>query len=268
MTFIDENQSLKQYYKEIQKYKILTFEEEKELYDGILNKDESAIEKLVTSNLRFVITVAKEYQGQGISLLDLINEGNHGLIKAVAKFDPTLGYKFLSYAVWWIRQSIIQYLNDHSRTIRIPTNLVNKMLTEDKENGKSKLKIPNCKSFTEIISSSHKTSFDTNSGKTSSEINFVDSILEDNNDEYSNIYKIDDRTKNELNNSLSCLSNKEREVIESYYGVNREHDGMTLECIGKKYNLSKERIRQIKENAIRKIRNNSDNLFDLLYGWN
>jgi len=110
MTFIDENQTLKQYYKEIQKYKILTFEEEKELYDGILNKDESAIEKLVTSNLRFVITVAKEYQGKGISLLDLINEGNHGLIKAVTKFDPTLGYKFLSYAVWWIRQSILQAL--------------------------------------------------------------------------------------------------------------------------------------------------------------
>lgn len=266
MNFIDENESLKQYYKEIEKYKILTIEEEKELYDGILNKDEDAINKIVTSNLRFVITVAKEYQGQGIPLMDLINEGNHGLIKAVEKFDPAFGYKFLSYAVWWIRQSIIQCLNDYSRTIRIPTNLVNKMLTENKKESPGELNLPNCKNFSEIISNSHKTKFDTNSGQTSSEINFVDSILEDENDEDSNIYNVDEKTKNELNNSLSCLSNKEREIVESYYGVNKEHDGMTLECIGKKYNLTKERIRQIKENAIRKIRNNSDNLFDLLYG--
>jgi RNA polymerase primary sigma factor len=261
---INEIESLTQYYKEIEKYSILTLEEEKELYEGILNKEEKAINKIVTSNLRFVISVAKEYQNQGIPLMDLINEGNHGLIKAVGKFNPSLGYRFLSYAVWWIRQSILQSLNDNSRTIRIPTNLVKQMLSDKRENKDSDLKLPNCRNLTEILSKS-KTSFDTNSGQTSSEINFVDSILEDNNYEYSNIYNLDDKTKKELNNSLSCLSNREREIIESYFGVNKEHDGMTLECIGKKYNLTKERIRQIKENAIRKIRNNSDNLFDLLY---
>lgn len=262
---INEIESLKQYYKEIEKYEILTLEQEKELYEGILKKDKEAINKIVTSNLRFVISVAKEYQGQGIPLMDLINEGNHGLIKAVDKFDPSMGYKFLSYAVWWIRQSILQSLNDNSRTIRIPTNLVKQMLSDKKQDKESNLRLPNCRNFSEIISKSHKTNFDTNSGQTSSEINFVDSLLEDDNQEDSNIYNVDEKTKKELNNSLSCLSNKEREIVESYFGVNKEHDGMTLECIGKKYNLTKERIRQIKENAIRKIRNNSDNLFDLLY---
>jgi RNA polymerase primary sigma factor len=261
---INEIESLKQYYKEIEKYEILTLEQEKELYEGILKKDEEAINKIVTSNLRFVISVAKEYQGQGMPLMDLINEGNHGLIKAVDKFDPSMGYKFLSYAVWWIRQSILQSLNDNSRTIRIPTNLVKQMLSDKKQDKESNLRLPNCRNFSEIISKA-KTTFDTNSGQTSSEINFVDSLLEDENDEDSNIYNVDEKTKKELNNSLSCLSNKEREIVESYFGVNKEHDGMTLECIGKKYNLTKERIRQIKENAIRKIRNNSDNLFDLLY---
>jgi len=259
----DEIESLNQYYKEIEKYKILSFEEEKELYESILNNDKTAIEKIVTSNLRFVVSIAKEYNNKNVCLMDLVNEGNHGLIKAVDKFNPNLGYKFLSYAVWWIRQSIIQYLNDYSRTIRIPTNLVNKMLSEKKKDKESELNLPNCRSFTELISKSKK--YDTNSGNTSSELNFVDCITEDKNDEDSNIYNIDNRTKNELNNSLSCLSAKEREIVESYYGVNKEHDGMTLECIGKKYNLTKERIRQIKENALRKIRNNSDDLFDLLY---
>lgn len=265
MININEIESLKQYYKEIEKYDILTLEEEKGLYEGILKKDEKAINKIVTSNLRFVISVAKEYQGNGIPLMDLINEGNLGLIKAVGKFDPSMGYKFLSYAVWWIRQSIIQCLNDNSRTIRIPTNLVKQMLNDKKENKSSDLKIPNCKSFSDFTKKNGNKDGYKNSGETTNELNYINSLLDGNNDEHSNIYNIDSNTKNELSNSMSCLSEKEREIIESYFGVDKSHDGMTLECIGKKYNLTKERIRQIKENAIRKIRNNSDNLFDLLY---
>lgn len=265
----DEN--IIKYFKEIVKYELLTPERELELAIRVRNGDEDAFEEMVTSNLRFVISMAKEYQGQGLSLIDLINEGNYGLVKAVSRYDHTKGFRFISYAVWWIKQSIIQSLNDTSRTIRLPTNIINKFFSDKKELDEFKLLnnrdpsdgeitdangnpidlscLPKCLSLNKIINDSGDE---------------LENLLEDksiNNDEH---YNVDYNVKRELNTLLSTLSVREREIIELYFGIDTGEKGITLEVIGNKYGLTKERIRQIKESAIRKLRYDSEGLFRVL----
>jgi len=252
------------YFKEIKNNDILTRDEEFDLAMRIKSGDKLAEEKLISSNLKFVVSIAKEYQGNGISLSDLINEGNYGLIKAASKFDHTKGFRFISYAVWWVKQSIIQSLNDNSRTIRLPSNVFNKLSSDKKELEKLKLSglydfdlednkdiksdIPSCKSLNYNIN------------EDGSEL--IDVLTESL--EHESFYDVNDVIKNELEKTLSILTEREREIIELYYGLNNNQDPLTLESIGNKFSLTKERIRQIKERAIRKLRFNSENLYEIL----
>lgn len=263
--------SISKYFKDVRKSNLLTPDQEVELAKRIKEGDKEAIDELVEANLKFVISIAKEYQGQGLSLSDLISEGNLGLVKAATRFDYTRGFRFISYAVWWIKQSIIQSLNDNSRMIRLPSNVINKISEMKRNIEKFEAEnerepvfgdfdgledfidisaLPKCGSLNEVIN------------EDGSELC---EILEDkSNDIEESFYDVDAKIKEELDNVLSLLSTREREIIECYYGINKDYDGMTLEAIGDKYGLTKERIRQIKEKAIRKIRHNAHGLFDAL----
>lgn len=264
--FIDTSEdSISKYLKDVRKIDMITADEEAELAVKVAEGDPVATEKLVKSNLRFVISVAKGYQNQGLPLSDLINEGNYGLIKAAHKFDPTKGFRFISYAVHWVKQSIIQSLNDHSRTVRLPVNVTNQvsklkkeMLAFEQEHGRkptqndmdlSVLNHPTCGSLNEKINED---------GDEVLDVIADDSFSRPDEDIYT-----DEVLKNELNNTLSVLSTRERKIIEMYFGM--DGSAMTLEQIGDEYGLTKERIRQIKEKALRKLKNNCDNLFDFMY---
>jgi len=265
--FIDTtDESISRYLKDVRKINMLTPEEEVALAIKVQEGDKVATEKLVTANLRFVISVAKEYQGQGLPLSDLIAEGNVGLIKGAMKFDPSRGFRFISYAVWWVKQSIIQSLNDNARTVRLPVNVTNNMSKLKKEmskfeqeNGRKAsdadmdLKIlnqPSCSSLNDAINEDGDEMID---------------IIEDNMFESpdESFEKPNDMLKSELENTLSILSERERTIIELYFGLNGTP--LTLEEIGEDYGLTKERIRQIKERALRRLRNKSKNLFDFIY---
>jgi RNA polymerase primary sigma factor len=267
----DGDDSISKYFKDVRKSEVLTSEEEVNLAIKIKEGDETAIDKLVEANLKFVISIAKDYQGQGLSLSDLISEGNFGLIKAANRYDHTRGFRFISYAVHWIRQSIIQSLNDNSRIIRLPTNVIAKIsqmkkqiegfkFDNEREPTNEELKenenfvdifaLPKCSSYNEIIND---------------EGNELYEILEDKSlDKKDSFYDVDDRVKEELNSVLSLLNERERDIIESYYGINKNYESMTLEAIGEKFGITKERVRQIKEKAIRKVRHNAHGLFDAL----
>tara|TARA_Y100000389_G_scaffold135643_1_gene133153 strand:+ start:85 stop:918 length:834 start_codon:yes stop_codon:yes gene_type:complete len=272
-TYVNFNgdDSISKYFKDVRKSEVLTSEEEVNLAIKIKEGDETAIDKLVEANLKFVISIAKDYQGQGLSLSDLISEGNFGLIKAANRYDHTRGFRFISYAVHWIRQSIIQSLNDNSRIIRLPTNVIAKIsqmkkqiegfkFDNEREPTNEELKenenfvdifaLPKCSSYNEIIND---------------EGNELYEILEDKSlDKKDSFYDVDDRVKEELNSVLSLLNERERDIIESYYGINKNYESMTLEAIGEKFGITKERVRQIKEKAIRKVRHNAHGLFDAL----
>lgn len=259
--------TITKYFKEIKKAKTLTPDEEVELAIRIKNGDKVAIDTLVNANLKFVISIAKEYQGQGLTLSDLISEGNYGLIKAATRFDHTRGFKFISYAVWWVKQSIIQSLNDNARVVRLPANIINKISKLNKEfsNGENNeneifSKISN---FDETLlnypkSSSLNQSINDEGGE------IIDLIVGDEIEDNIETIEVSELIKIELNNILSVLDERERAIIESYFGINNEHDGMTLEAIGDKYDLTKERIRQIKEKAIRKLRHNTKRIQNLI----
>ena len=271
---LNGDDSVTQYFKEVRKSKVITFDKEVELAKRIQEGDQSAIDELVFANLKFVISIAKEYQGQGLSLSDLINEGNYGLIKAANRFDHTRGFRFISYAVWWIKQSIIQSLNDNARIIRLPSNVINKLSVLRKEIEKFKfenerepvfgdfiheegdlddlidLDIPNCKSLNDVINEDGSELYEV--------IESPDTVKID------NFYEVDEIVKSELDKALSTLTDRERVIIEYYYGLDSNYESMTLEAIGEKFNLTKERIRQIKERAIRKLRFNSSELYDIL----
>jgi RNA polymerase primary sigma factor len=267
--FIDTSEeSISKYLKDVRKLSTITVEEEVELSRRIKEGDTKAMEKLVNSNLRFVITIAKDYQNQGIPLSDLINEGNYGLIKAAQKFDPERGFKFISYAVWWVKQSIIQSLNDHARTVRLPVNVNNniskikkEMSSFEQEFGRlpvddeigmdlSILNQPTCISLNEKINEDGDEMLD---------------IIEDNTFEKPGETLINNNSllKEELDNVMNCLSDRERKIIELYFGLNGTP--LTLEEIGDEFGLTKERIRQVKEKALRRIRFNSKNLLDHFY---
>jgi RNA polymerase primary sigma factor len=274
-TYINLNgdDSITNYFKEVRKSEVITQAKEVELAIKIKEGDKKAIDELVFANLKFVISIAKEYQGQGLPLSDLINEGNYGLIKAASKFDHTRGFRFISYAVWWIKQSIIQSLNDNARIIRLPSNVINKLSILKKEIEKFKMEnerepvygdimlddetkhlseddIPTCRSLNDTINE-----------EGSELIDIIESIDDDKSDNY---YDIDEVVKYELEKTLSILTARERAIIEFYYGLNSNYEPMTLEAIGDKFSLTKERIRQIKERAIRKLRFNSCDLYDIL----
>jgi RNA polymerase primary sigma factor len=264
-----ESQSLDKYLQEIGKVELLTAEKEIELAIKIKRGDQVALEDLTKANLRFVVSVAKQYQNQGLSLGDLINEGNLGLIKAAKRFDETRGFKFISYAVWWIRQSILQALAEQSRIVRLPLNRVgalNKIgkaysnLEQEFEREPNALEIAqeldmdvNEIADTLKISSRH-VSMD--APLTQGEENRLLDILE--NEELPNPDStlMTESLKTEIERALSSLSERESEVIKLYFGLNKEHS-LTLEEIGERFNLTRERVRQIKEKAIRRLRHAS-----------
>ncbi len=265
----DEENSLTQYFKEVKKSILLTPNEEIRLAERIQSGDETAIEELVNANLKFVISIAKEYQNQGLLLSDLISEGNFGLVKAATRFDHTRGFRFISYAVWWIKQSIIQSLNENARTVRLPANVISKLSQLKKDIEKFEFENEREPIYGEIFDENNEAVdliFYPKCGSLNDVINeegdeMID-LLSDSEPDTSLL--VDERLKGELANTLSILDDRERYIIESYYGINTDCEPMTLEAIGEKCDLTKERIRQIKERAIRKLRHNAHNLYSLI----
>lgn len=264
-----EDQSLDRYLQEIGEVELLTADEEVELARQIKQGSQTALEKLTKANLRFVVSVAKQYQNQGLSLGDLINEGNLGLIKAAKRFDETKGFKFISYAVWWIRQAILQALAEQSRIVRLPLNRVGALHKIGKTSSGLEQEFGREPSANEIadelemspyevmdtlkISSRHL-SLDApfNDG----EDNRLLDVLEDKFQPSPDEKLISDSLKSEIVKALSTLTEREAEVISLYFGINRDHS-LTLEEIGEKFKLTRERVRQIKEKAIKRLRHAS-----------
>ncbi|MEJ2193448.1 MAG: sigma-70 family RNA polymerase sigma factor [Ignavibacteriaceae bacterium] len=264
-----ESQSLDKYLHEIGKVVLLTPEEEINLARGIKNGEPKALEKLTKANLRFVVSVAKQYQNQGLSLGDLINEGNLGLIKAAKRFDETRGFKFISYAVWWIRQSILQALAEQSRIVRLPLNRVGALNKIGKAYSNLEQEFerePNASELADELEMDVSEVADTLriSGKHVSmdapfaqgEENSLLDVMENEDQPSPDNTLISESLKLEIERALSTLSERETEVIRLYYGLNKEHS-LTLEEIGEKFNLTRERVRQIKEKAIRRLRHAS-----------
>jgi len=265
-----ESQSLDKYLQEISKEELITAQEEVELAQRIKQGDQRALDKLTRANLRFVVSVSKQYQNQGLSLPDLINEGNLGLIKAAQRFDETRGFKFISYAVWWIRQSILQALAEQSRIVRLPLNQVgslskiNKMFSKleqeferppSAEELAHALDLPTEKVVQSLKVSGRHISMDapfTDDGDSNSLLDVL--INDDSPDADSNL--LNESLQNEVERSLATLSGRERDVIRLFFGIGMNH-GLTLDEIGEKFDLTRERVRQIKEKAIRKLKQQS-----------
>jgi RNA polymerase primary sigma factor len=263
------NRALGSYLEEISKYEPLTPEEEVELAQKIRQGDLTAKKKLTEANLRFVVSVAKDYQGNGLPLTDLINEGNLGLIKAAERFDETRGFKFISYAVWWIRQSILQALAEHSRIVRLPLNRVGtiKKITKELEVLEMQLeRSPSqdelalgLKMNTEDVSNSIKISrrhHSLDKPFKDGEENTLSDILNDDTIPEPDRQLMMDSLKRDIKHSLNTLKEKERDVLMLYFGIDSEYP-KTLNEIGEKFNLTRERIRQIKDKAINRLRHKS-----------
>lgn len=264
-----ESQSLDKYLQEIGKVDLLTPDEEVDLAKRIRDGDQLALEKLTKANLRFVVSVAKQYQNQGLSLGDLINEGNLGLIKAAQRFDETRGFKFISYAVWWIRQSILQALAEQSRIVRLPLNRVgslNKISKTFSELEQRYEREPSPDELAEVLEVTSSEVVDTLkiSGRHVSmdapfvqgEENSLLDVLENDSEETPDSTLMSDSLRREVQRALSTLTQREADVITLYFGLNGKH-AMTLEEIGEKFSLTRERVRQIKEKAIRRLRHTS-----------
>lgn len=250
------------YLKDVRKHNIVTPEEELYLAKKIANGDNFAIDKLVKANLRFVISIAKDYQNQGVPLADLISEGNYGLITAAKRFDHTRGYRFISYAVWWIKQGILQCLNDNSRTVRLPANMINKISKVRKEVEKFERDNEREPSHLEIENLNIPKCVYLNAPINEDGIELGSMISDDIFGSPDEIDEENDTLKKHLENVMSILSEREKLIINYYFGIDGE--SMTLEVIGEEFNLTKERIRQIKESAIRKIRNNVGGIFNYI----
>ncbi len=264
-----ESQSLDKYLQEIGKVDLLTPDEEVILAQKIREGDQLSLERLTKANLRFVVSVAKQYQNQGLSLGDLINEGNLGLIKAAQRFDETRGFKFISYAVWWIRQSILQALAEQSRIVRLPLNRVGSLNKISKTFSELEQKFerePSPEELAEVLEISTGEVVDTLkiSGRHVSmdapfvqgEENSLLDVLENDSEDKPDSGLINDSLRREVQRALSTLTQREADVVTLYFGLNGEHE-MTLEEIGEKFNLTRERVRQIKEKAIRRLRHTS-----------
>jgi len=253
------------YLKEIGETPLLTPEEEVELAKRIHKGDQEALEKLTKANLRFVVSVAKQYQNQGLSLADLINEGNIGLIKAAKRFDEKRGFKFISYAVWWIRQSILQALAEQSRIVRLPLNRVGTLHKIGKTASRLEQESGRAPSTSEIaqeldmdeeeisatlqISNTH---LSLDRPFTEGESNSLKDVIEDEKSPAPDAEAMQESLKEEIERVLATLSEREAEVISLYFGINRER-ALTLEEIGEQFGLNRERVRQIKEKAIKRL---------------
>ncbi|MBK7029671.1 MAG: RNA polymerase sigma factor RpoD/SigA [Bacteroidales bacterium] len=264
-----ETASLDKYLQDIGKEELITADQEVELARRIKTGDQQALDKLCRANLRFVVSVAKQYQNQGLSLPDLINEGNLGLIKAAQRFDETRGFKFISYAVWWIRQSILQALAEQSRIVRLPLNQVGSLNKIKKETSRLEqiferlpsadeiaeaLEIPGYKIDAALRISTRYISMDAPLAE-DEDTKFID-LFVDEDAPFTDSGLMRESLAKEIQRSLSTLSEKERDVINLYYGIGIPN-GLTLEEIGAKFDLTRERVRQIKEKAIRRLKHNS-----------
>jgi len=265
-----ESQSLEKYLQEIGKVDLLTPEEEVDLAKRIKQGDQIALEKLTKANLRFVVSVAKQYQNQGLSLSDLINEGNLGLIKAAQRFDETRGFKFISYAVWWIRQSILQALAEQSRIVRLPLNKVgslnkiNRAFSELEQEFEREPSAEELAGLLDIPTEEVETTLGVAARHVSVDAPFVDGednslldVLENDStpNTDSNLEYVESLRK-EIQRSLSTLTERQCDVIMLYFGIGVEHP-MSLEDIGERFGLTRERVRQIKDKAINKLRSTS-----------
>ena len=263
-----ESASLDKYLQEIGKEDLITVEEEVDLAQRIKKGDKEALEKLTRANLRFVVSVAKQYQNQGLSLPDLINEGNLGLIKAAEKFDETRGFKFISYAVWWIRQSILQALAEQSRIVRLPLNQVGSLnkinkafarfeqeheRTPSPEELANELDIPKEKVTDTLRVSGRHVSVD--APFADGEDNSLLDVLVNNDSPIADRGLINESLSTEVDRALSTLTDRERDIIKYFFGIGCSE--MTLEEIGEKFGLTRERVRQIKEKAIRRLRHST-----------
>ena len=265
-----ESASLDKYLQEIGREDMISTEEEVELAQRIRRGDKKALEKLTKANLRFVVSVAKQYQNQGLSLPDLINEGNVGLIKAAEKFDETRGFKFISYAVWWIRQSILQAIADQSRIVRLPlnqtgaVNKINRALSKFEQEHERRpnidelsetIDLPMEKIGEAITANTHHVSVD--APFADGEDNSLLDVMVNENSPMADRQLVMESLQAEIKIALKTLNERERNVVEAFFGINQPE--MTLEEIGEKFGLTRERVRQIKEKAIRRLRNSTKN---------
>jgi RNA polymerase primary sigma factor len=265
-----ESASLDKYLQEIGHEELISVEEEVELAQRIRQGDRKALEKLTKANLRFVVSVAKQYQNQGLSLPDLINEGNLGLIKAAEKFDETRGFKFISYAVWWIRQSILQAIAEQSRIVRLPLNQVgsvnkiNRVLNKFEQENERRPSIDEIADKVDLPQDKIEDAMKVNNRHVSVDAPFIDGednslldILINDDSPMADRTLVLESLRDEINRALLTLNERERNIIEAFFGINQPE--MTLEEIGDKYGLTRERVRQIKEKAIRRLRHNTKN---------
>jgi len=263
-----ESQALEKYLQEISREELLSPEEEVELAQRIRRGDEQASERLIKANLRFVVSVAKQYQNQGLSLPDLINEGNVGLIKAARKFDETRGFKFISYAVWWIRQSILQAISEQSRLVRLPLNQVgsvnkiNRTVSRFEQENERRPSVEELARETNLSEEKVDQAMQVNTRQvsvdaplSSSDDGTLIDIMSDEDDPATDSELVKESLRDEIARVLKSLSERERKIVRAFYGIGERE--MTLEEIGEKYGLTRERVRQIKEKAIRKLRSSA-----------
>ncbi|WP_455537161.1 sigma-70 family RNA polymerase sigma factor [Prevotella koreensis] len=263
-----ESAALDKYLQEIGHEELLSVEEEVVLAQRIKSGDHEALEKLTKANLRFVVSVAKQYQNQGLSLSDLINEGNLGLIKAAEKFDEKRGFKFISYAVWWIRQSILQAIAEHSRIVRLPLNQVgsvnkiNKMLSKFEQENERRPSIDEIAEGVDLPEDKIEDAMKVQARHISVDAPFADGdnnslldVLPNEDAAMADRMLLLESLRDEIKRALQILNDRERKIIEAFFGIDQPE--MTLEEIGTKYGLTRERVRQIKEKAIRRLRNNT-----------
>ncbi|MBX2939717.1 MAG: RNA polymerase sigma factor RpoD/SigA [Ferruginibacter sp.] len=265
-----ESQSLEKYLQEIGKVELISAEEEVKLAERIRNGDQVALEKLTKANLRFVVSVAKQYQNQGLTLPDLINEGNLGLIKAAQRFDETRGFKFISYAVWWIRQSILQALAEQSRIVRLPlnkvglTNRISKAYSQLEQEFEREPTPEELALFLDIETEEVAATLGVAARHVSmdqplsegEEGTLIDVLVNRDAPEADSDLAIRDSLKMEIERSLSILTERQREVIQYFFGIGIDHP-LSLEDIGERFHLTRERVRQIKDKAITRLRSTS-----------
>ena len=265
-----ESESLEKYLSEIGREELLSTDEEVELAQRIRKGDRKALDRLTKANLRFVVSVAKQYQNQGLSLPDLINEGNLGLIKAAEKFDETRGFKFISYAVWWIRQSILQAIAEQSRIVRLPLNQVssvnkiNQMLNKFEQENERRPSVDEISEQTDLPEEKVDEAMMVNTRHVSVDAPFVEGeenslldVLINADAPMADRELVIESLRSEIADVLKTLNERECRVVKAFYGIGEPE--LTLEEIGNKYGLTRERVRQIKEKAIRRLRNNTHN---------